>query len=83
MGLECGIASALSNRADSGVKGFGCSDCECGSHLFYFSNVSTLSLALRALVRYGVTVERVHQPSEVYQPSQGFSFRMAPVGSAM
>lgn len=61
VGLECGIASALSNGADAMVKGFGCSDCECESHLFYFSNDSTLSLAIGALVRYGVRVEWFRQ----------------------
>lgn len=82
-GLECRIASALSNRGDLRVKGFGCSDCGCESHLFYFSDATAVSIALRALVKYGVTVEKVHQPVQVYQPSHGFSFRMAPVGSAM
>ena len=32
--LECGIAGALSGISDWQVKGFGCSDCNCISHLF-------------------------------------------------
>ncbi|MFW3145924.1 MAG: GIY-YIG nuclease family protein [Thermoplasmatota archaeon] len=31
---ECGAARELSRRYE-GIKGFGCSDCKCGSHLFY------------------------------------------------
>ena len=33
-GDECGTASLLSERFDS-IRGFGCSDCRCGSHLFF------------------------------------------------
>ncbi len=32
--LECAISKALTERLGS-VPGFGCSDCGCGSHLFY------------------------------------------------
>jgi sugar fermentation stimulation protein A len=32
--LECEIAGALSAVADWQVPGFGCSDCDCVSHLF-------------------------------------------------
>jgi Uri superfamily endonuclease len=31
---ECGIAKKLAEKFPS-VKGFGCSDCKCDSHLFY------------------------------------------------
>lgn len=34
--LECKMAEDLSALADEEVKGFGCSDCSCDSHLFYF-----------------------------------------------
>jgi sugar fermentation stimulation protein A len=34
--LECTMAGDLSTLADEEVKGFGCSDCSCDSHLFYF-----------------------------------------------
>jgi sugar fermentation stimulation protein A len=32
--LECEIASKLKNLADWTVPGFGCSDCQCETHLF-------------------------------------------------
>jgi len=35
--LECDLAEELSHIADRTVRGFGCSDCSCSSHLFYFS----------------------------------------------
>lgn len=46
---ECAIARELAARLD-GVPGFGCSDCECASHLF----VSADSEALRAAVAAAV-----------------------------
>ncbi len=33
---ECWIARKMKKKADSEVRGFGCSDCSCSSHLFYF-----------------------------------------------
>jgi Uri superfamily endonuclease len=55
--VECGAAIALSH--DEGVigvvKGFGCSDCDCGSHLIFFGDVDpelvaeTVSLRLSML----------------------------------
>jgi len=53
-GLECRIAATLSSRTDMRVDGFGCSDCECESHLFHFSNADGLFSALNSLRRYGV-----------------------------
>jgi Uri superfamily endonuclease len=58
-GLECRIATALSGRADGRVDGFGCSDCECESHLCYFSNADDLFSALENLRSYGASVQRV------------------------
>jgi sugar fermentation stimulation protein A len=34
--LECDLAGALENLGGTGVPGFGSSDCNCKSHLFYF-----------------------------------------------
>jgi Uri superfamily endonuclease len=45
-GVECKIALLLSNGADGRVDGFGCSDCECESHFFYFLRVDDLFSAL-------------------------------------
>jgi sugar fermentation stimulation protein A len=33
---ECDLARFMSQTAESEVRGFGCSDCSCSSHLFYF-----------------------------------------------
>ena len=44
---ECRIAAIVKNRANGMVSGFGCSDCGCGSHLFYFKqphNIPTYRL---------------------------------------
>ncbi|MBE6495830.1 MAG: GIY-YIG nuclease family protein [Methanobrevibacter thaueri] len=35
--VECDISEFLKTRA-IGVKNFGCSDCDCESHLYYFKN---------------------------------------------
>jgi sugar fermentation stimulation protein A len=34
--LECKLAAALKALGGTGVPGFGCSDCRCESHLYYF-----------------------------------------------
>jgi Uri superfamily endonuclease len=34
--IECQVSEEVSKKADSFVKGFGCSDCRCESHLYYF-----------------------------------------------
>lgn len=41
-GGECETAEMLS-RANEGVKGFGCSDCNCRSHLFYIGEANLTS----------------------------------------
>ena len=64
-GLECRIAATLSSRADGRVDGFGCSDCECESHLHYFSNADDLFSSLKNLRRYGVSVQRVQVQNRV------------------
>ena len=35
--MECRLAVELENMGGRGIPGFGCSDCRCRSHLFYFS----------------------------------------------
>ena len=35
--IECELSQCLAERAN-GIKGFGCSDCNCESHLHYFKN---------------------------------------------
>ncbi|MDR0569454.1 MAG: DNA/RNA nuclease SfsA [Spirochaetaceae bacterium] len=34
--IECDLARGLASAGGQAVPGFGCSDCACGSHLFYF-----------------------------------------------
>jgi Uri superfamily endonuclease len=34
--IECQVSMKVSKKADGLVKGFGCSDCKCESHLYYF-----------------------------------------------
>jgi Uri superfamily endonuclease len=36
--LECDLASQISKNGTT-ITGFGCSDCECESHLFYFKDL--------------------------------------------
>lgn len=35
--IECELSKCLEEKAD-GIKGFGCSDCMCESHLYYYKN---------------------------------------------
>ncbi len=35
--VECEVSQYLSSKT-TGIKDFGCSDCECESHLYYFEN---------------------------------------------
>ncbi|MBD3353511.1 MAG: DUF123 domain-containing protein [Candidatus Lokiarchaeota archaeon] len=37
--IECEVAERLNMRSEGLVNGFGCSDCECDSHLFYFKHM--------------------------------------------
>ena len=34
--IECNVSKKVSKKADDLIKGFGCSDCKCVSHLHYF-----------------------------------------------
>jgi sugar fermentation stimulation protein A len=36
--LECDLAADLEKLGGTGISGFGCSDCRCKSHFFYFSD---------------------------------------------
>ena len=35
--IECNLSEYLSKQTN-GIKDFGCSDCKCESHLYYFKN---------------------------------------------
>jgi len=34
--VECSVSRSVSSSASASVEGFGCSDCDCASHLHYF-----------------------------------------------
>jgi len=40
---ECSIAKLILKFADGFIPKFGCSDCKCISHLFYFKSINSLS----------------------------------------
>jgi len=42
--LECIIADEIKQKADDLIIGFGCSDCKCDSHLFYFKDFNLKQL---------------------------------------
>jgi Uri superfamily endonuclease len=46
--IECDIASNLENKFDS-LKGFGCSDCKCKSHLFFSRSFESLESEIRKI----------------------------------
>jgi len=48
--VECRIARALAARLDA-VPGFGCTDCQCASHLFVHGDTDALREAVAAAVR--------------------------------
>lgn len=37
--IECELSQYISSKTN-GIEGFGCSDCDCESHLYYFKNKS-------------------------------------------
>jgi len=50
--LECDIASSLPRLADWSVRGFGCSDCTCETHLFGMRNDPLNSAGFHQLLQY-------------------------------
>ena len=50
--LECQIAQAFSKMADESIRGFGCSDCKCGTHLFRMKTDPLQSAAFHKLLQY-------------------------------
>ncbi len=47
--LEHTWAKALGGMASDAIPGFGCSDCSCESHLFYFSSLTLLQKAQKKM----------------------------------
>ena len=50
--LECTIAQIIAFHGGEGIPGFGCSDCSCPSHLFYFRS-DPLDVLQEVFVRAG------------------------------
>ena len=50
--LECDIAGALSGISDWSIRGFGCTDCSCGSHLFAMARNPLDSRPFHDLLQY-------------------------------
>lgn len=48
--IECRLAGSLGKNLDS-VRKLGCSDCGCGSHLFFCADFKTLGAAVREAFR--------------------------------
>ena len=66
---ECAIANRLKERLSS-VRGFGCSDCKCSSHLFYHPDLAHLTTEiLNALKAEGLKPAR--WPSEPASATEG------------
>ncbi len=50
--LECELAKDAAHIADKSIAGFGCSDCSCRSHLFFFTEKPTNRQAVVDLLFY-------------------------------
>jgi len=46
---ECKIAKEVKSVCDGFVKNFGCSDCDCESHLFYFESKEKMVNSLKKI----------------------------------
>jgi Uri superfamily endonuclease len=40
--IECSLSKKINNFADDRIKNFGCSDCRCKSHLYFFNQKPNL-----------------------------------------
>ena len=46
---ECSIAQVLSSEFDA-IPGFGCSDCQCWSHLFFATGKEQMEIAIKTMI---------------------------------
>jgi sugar fermentation stimulation protein A len=54
---ECGLAREVQNTGGDAVPGFGCSDCRCPAHLFFFTGLpSRIPAFVQLLNSYDVVV---------------------------
>lgn len=56
---ECDLAQRVAQFAENEIAGFGCSDCDCHSHLFYFEKDPTRTRPLQELL-LAVRMEEIH-----------------------
>jgi Uri superfamily endonuclease len=55
---ECKVAGEISSKGSPVIK-FGCSDCKCDSHLFYFENYDeTEKWVLNAFNKFALNIEK-------------------------
>jgi len=47
--MECKISKMFEQLAEDSVHGFGCSDCSCKSHFYYFENKNLLKKELEVI----------------------------------
>ena len=57
--VECAIAQALSRQLDS-IPGFGSSDCQCRSHLFFSADGSQMKSTMWATLNSLLEGKRIH-----------------------
>ncbi|MGB9936878.1 MAG: GIY-YIG nuclease family protein [Methanobacterium sp.] len=56
---ECSIANEISKEGGA-VEKFGCSDCKCNSHLFYFKNLKkTKEIVLNSFNNLNLNIEKI------------------------
>jgi len=57
---ECNLAYEIS-KGGSEVRSFGCSDCKCGSHLYYFDEFDkSVDICLKALNKFKLVSKMLH-----------------------
>ncbi len=66
--LECEIAEALSGISEWSVRGFGCSDCSCKSHLFGMTKDPLHAEAFHQILQH-FRMDRLLHPSNGTKPS--------------
>ncbi len=50
---ECRLARELKRKMDVGIIGFGCSDCDCDTHLFELGEAEKESKIIRSFAQLG------------------------------
>jgi sugar fermentation stimulation protein A len=66
--LECDLAVALADLGGRGIPGFGCSDCRCASHLYYFKDDPRKDRAFVDMIFRFRHVEGLKKPGGIIDP---------------